>query len=207
MSFKYLPIDKDYISIWATGLSTALVPDVEKQFCLDNTFTIALNYCTDIEPHARMWMDWKVSEWISDRYIACPDIHLISRPKAFPKGTDIPIKEHVHYWFDEDEDGLDMNYTLWLLYQLIKKYFPEKTVILYGVDCEKDRTSLKIINGEKVREKDHLGQDLHLDNICLFTLQEKNNEPDYITNKWFNTNFESGVEAITKRTIYDIIQD
>ena len=193
---KNLPIGK-YVSIWATGKSVNLVSEQEKQFAKDNTFTIALNYCDCIEPHARIWIDWGVSSWVNAKYMSKPDdCILISRKKAFPKGSVIPIEKHVHNWIDEDE--VDTNYTFIALYKIIKKYFPETIVIMYGVDCV-ENTSLK---REGYREGT-IHQQNHIDNVILFFKQEKNNHPEY--NKWFNTNLQSGVDAVEKKTIYEVI--
>ncbi len=129
-----LQIPHPQIAIFASGSSIHRLSPQAFGFIRERAFTVTLNYApVHLRGHLNMWSDRKVSEFL--------EAHYANRPKdslwLARKGRVTPgLQERVDYWFGQREDRLRGNFTLVWALQLFRRYFPDKTILLFGVDMK-----------------------------------------------------------------------
>ena len=127
-----LTIDQPYIALFGSGNSINEMSDSEFQSIKANCFTITVNYAPlKLNGHMNMWSDRKVSDFLESHYTKNPKECLFLTQE---NRVSAAFKRHVEYWFNRRKEGLKGNYTVVWALQLLQKYFPNKTILLFGVD-------------------------------------------------------------------------
>ena len=195
--FKDCPIDKDIV-ILASGesIDDILKPDLNR--IAKKHFVIAINFQDIIQPHARIWSDKNVTDWVETKDKDCI---WITQPTAFhPKNSQKTLGD-VDYWFDRREEKFrtDYKWTLFWLLELIHKYFPKKKAYIFGMDCH-NNVRKKYRGGEVISEK-------HIDNNCQEMPEAfrtmKNIRPKFLKNI-YNMNLSSKVTSIQYENIKEL---
>lgn len=195
--FKDIPITKDVV-ILASGKSLEKIDKSLLEKLADKYFVIAINFVNIIQPHMRIWSDHNVTDWLDEQEKDCI---WVTRPLAFhPKNT-YTILEEIDYWFDHKKERFDTNWkwTLYWLLQLLRKYFPDKKIHIFGMDCH-NAVRKKYRDGKVIEEK-------HVDNNC----QEmpgafkaiKNTKKNFF-NGVYNMNLTSAVMCLEYKDIKEL---
>ena len=127
-----LKIDQPYIALFASGSSINDISMAEFEAIKSKAFVVTMNYAPlKWSGHMNMWSDKKVSLFLEKHYAKNPKRELfLVREGRITNG----IKSKVDYVFSAHRDGIKGNYTLVWAIQLFQKYFPGKTLFLFGVD-------------------------------------------------------------------------
>lgn len=136
-NFKQIVIDKDNIAVFASGHSILNLQEKHLEKIHKKCFTIFINYAyCKFDPKyidLLFFNDRKVSKWLLIHNWHKKKQNLwLSRNQAFNKETH-SIKYIVDYFWTHT-DQLKGNYTIVWTLQLIKKYFPKKNILLFGLD-------------------------------------------------------------------------
>ena len=125
-------IDKP-IAIFGSGMSILEMGYDEIRHIKERCYTIFMNYAMcrfgPMEMDMLVWHDWNVSYWLAKDNLR-PGIKLWACDSAFPFGLPTKIKEKVDYWIESSEG----NFTLTNVLRDLRKYYPEKEILLFGVD-------------------------------------------------------------------------
>ncbi len=107
-----------------------------------NSFLFTMNYAPiKIVGHVNMWSDKKVTAFLQNYYDKNPkECLFLARDKSMVTNR-VPLYKKVDYWFSERQEKLKGNYTIVWLLQLLENYFPDKKVLIFGMDMtiENDR--------------------------------------------------------------------
>lgn len=127
-----LNIPQPFIALFGSGSSVHNISAETFALIKANAFVITLNYAPiRLHGHMNMWSDRKVSDFLAAHYSEHPkDCLFLVRTQRSAAG----LKNKVDYWFDQRKEGLRGNYTIVWALQLLQKYFPEKKILLFGVD-------------------------------------------------------------------------
>ena len=139
MKWQDFKIDDSIISIFAKGQSANIEED-EYEFIKNRTFVIGLNEFSRT-PHMRFWNDVGIA-YLYDRYYKNreKDCLLSTRMQTLVHEK-LPIKQKIDVTWDTLEDELNRDkITLMSCLELITKYMSNKTVMLFGVDCDETKT-------------------------------------------------------------------
>lgn len=131
-----LTIESPYIAIFASGNSMNDIPESELTEIMAHSFVITINYGpVKLPSHMHIWSDKHLSEWMDDHYSKHDKDRLfLAREKALKGREHTALLNKVDYWFDEKQERAHGNYTIVWLIQLLQKYFPEKTILVFGLD-------------------------------------------------------------------------
>jgi len=151
--FYNLPINRNIVSIFATGESSRKLTVPEYNDILQRTYTIGINKFDSCRVDARIWYDAAFTSYaIRNRQDMISDCDIITRIKAYNKllGPDV-------YLFEQTDETSKSNVTMIILIKLLKKYFPDKKILLFGVDCHgecylRPGESLSYIEDRRVRD-------------------------------------------------------
>ncbi len=135
--FQDMPIKESVISVFGSGNSINNMPSSEVEQIKQHSFMITMNYAPiKLVGHVNMWSDKKVSTWLNDFYAKRDKNNIfLARERAF-RNSNLPLYGKVDYWFDEKREKLGGNYTIVWLLQLLEKYFPQKKVLVFGLDMQ-----------------------------------------------------------------------
>ena len=127
-----LNIEQPYIALFGSGNSVNALSAKELECIKSNAFVITINYAPiRITGHLNMWSDRKVSDFLDGYYQENDKNCLFLAQEGRVSGA---LKDKVDYFFNRRVEGLKGNYTIVWALQLLKKYFPDKTILLFGVD-------------------------------------------------------------------------
>jgi len=128
-------IDKRYVSVFASGLSIDDISEDDYKFLYDNTYCIGTNYFfLKYCPHILMWTDITITKYIIEN-VPEKQFMLMSRKEAFKKGKEnLELELGVDHWFGRDYYNLYGNFTAFWAIQLVKKFYPDKVILLFGFD-------------------------------------------------------------------------
>ena len=135
--FSELLIEEPFISVFASGNSITELSQSDIKVIKEGSFLITVNYApVKITGHMNMWSDIHVTNWLNELYkVKEKDNLFLTRERAI-KNINIPIYDKVDYWFNDKKENLKGNYTIVWLLQLLQKYFPDKKVLIFGLDME-----------------------------------------------------------------------
>lgn len=202
-----LNINKEFISVFGSGESILQIPKENIWKIKEKSFTIFTNYApsnfTSKEMDMLIFSDRKVAMWLSEnKYFENKNYLWYSHGKAFPKEIPFNAFEKVNYWFDEQRERFCGNYTVVWLLQALQKYFPNKIILLFGVDMYKkevDKWYDKFTNYD-INKRGKRYNVIEKLNQC--TLQLKN----YVKNlNIFNCNLNSKLDLYPKKDWKEIL--
>jgi len=131
---KDLNIEQKYIAIFASGPSVWRMRDEDFRYISKRSYMVGLNE-SPLNIDARIWSDYRVTKKLEKYYKEHEkDCVFISRDYAFRVSIPSKIRINVDYWF-EKEDTAERNYTLLTTIEVLKKYFPDKIQLIFGLDC------------------------------------------------------------------------
>lgn len=199
---------KNNIAIFASGLSILKFSFKKIHKIKKEATTIFLNYApcyfTKNEMDYFFWSDKKVSRWL-DHYKIKKECSWITRKLSFVNKEPKNIYDKVDYLFDSNLRG---NYTIIYLLQLLQKNFPNKKILLFGIDM--------YYNGENVKWYDKIIKEKYNDwdrkgkKVSSFNkkLEQCADQFKYIKNKnIFNCNMNSNLTYFPKKRWSNIIQE
>ncbi len=128
-----------HIALFGSGNSIHDLSQEDFQIIKSNAFVITLNYAPiHLKGHLNIWSDRKVSDFLQQHYSDKPkDCLLLAQEGRVPA----PFKHKIDYWFNRKKENLQGNYTIVWALQLLQKYFPEKSILLFGVDLYAEKKS------------------------------------------------------------------
>lgn len=136
--FSQLHIPHPFIALFGSGNSVHGITQGEFECIKAHAFAITLNYAPiHLNGHLNMWSDRKVSDFLALYYKDQPKRGLFLAQEG---RTSPAFRGKVDYWFSCKEENLQGNYTIVWSLQLLKKYFPNKKILLFGVDMYADDT-------------------------------------------------------------------
>ena len=141
-SASHLPIPHSHIALFGSGNSIHDISKEDFETIKANTFVITLNYAPiHLNGHLNIWSDRKVSDFLQQHYHSkSKDCLLMAQDGRVPS----TFKHKIDYWFDRKKENLLGNYTIVWVLQLLQKYFPDKIILLFGVDLyAKSNTNAK----------------------------------------------------------------
>ncbi len=198
--FGDLCIDDAHISIFGSGNSINDISEKEIMEIKNKSFLITLNYApVKISGHMNMWSDKHVSDWMNNYYRNKEKTTLFLARERSMRNEKLPLFHLVDYWFNEKSERLKGNYTIVWLLQLLEKYFPDKKVLLFGLDMN------GISNDRAKWYDDHLDFD-KLHRGKTFKIQHKLNQcarqlDNYIRqkDKFINCNLNSHYNGFERK--------
>lgn len=132
MKVSELQISQPFIAIFGSGNSVHDISEEAFNSIKAHSFTISLNYAPiRLNAHLNMWSDRKVSDFLELHYTYNRKDCLFL---AQENRTSPAFKPQIDYWFSCREENLQGNYTIVWALQLVKKYFPDKKILLFGLD-------------------------------------------------------------------------
>lgn len=140
-----LYIPQKYITIFGGGESSFNLNEDDYKTLEDSTYTIAINeyfLCkTPLRIDARIWTDYTITKIIKDIWVRTGHKEIwITRNDAFCKAKDTAMITLVNYWYDTRKEGLNTRkYTLLTILELLRKHFPEKEILVFGLDLLIDK--------------------------------------------------------------------
>ncbi len=108
------------------------MPDEDFAQIKAQAFVVTLNYAPiRLRGHLNLWSDRRVSQFLEQYYASRPKdcLFLVQENR-----TSRAFRPKVDFWFDRKKENLQGNYTIVWALQLLRKYFPEKKILLFGVD-------------------------------------------------------------------------
>lgn len=131
-SLSKLNITQPYIALFGSGNSVKELSAESFAFIKSQAFVITLNYAPiHLKGHMNMWSDLRVSQFLEDYYKDRPKDLLFSAPGSRVRRN---YRDQIDYLYSPNGERLKGNYTIVWVLQLLKKYFPEKIILLFGVD-------------------------------------------------------------------------
>jgi len=137
MTLHNLVIDKSIISLMATGSSIHGLSANKKKSIQKYTFTIGINDFDLFKPDARIWWDINILKHFLKNRKYIDNTILITRQAAIEKGLQA-------YIYAENE--VETTMTFYIALQLCRKYFPDKIILLYGLDCYNEKFGARNYN-------------------------------------------------------------
>jgi hypothetical protein len=136
-NFNKLKIDQPYISIFASGPSINALTLEDFSYIKEKTYMVGTNYfILKYLPHMAFWSDYKVTDFMTDYYRNKEkDCILCSREEGFSVAQ-VGFKVKVDYWFDKKYYNLYGNFTSFSAMQLFQRFFPDKPILLFGMDFQ-----------------------------------------------------------------------
>jgi hypothetical protein len=173
----------------------------------------------EFSPHAHLWSDTKVTDFMNRYYYQKPkDCLFIARTVSVKKEQQgIPLLSKIDYWFYEHYYKLKGNFTAYWITQLIQHYFPKKKIAIFGLDGFVP-DDLPKVEGHPVSkwydyytDFDSKGrkQDKYVKNLGKFSdSMEKGHSknPEEWVNT-FNCNLGSKIEYIQKKEFKAVIKN
>jgi hypothetical protein len=204
--FKELPIDRDIIIICSGDSRNDITPERYKEL-KEKYFIIGINFVDNVIPHARIWSDTNVSDYIDDIEKNCL---YISRHRAFHTKNTKDLFTHIDYWFNDKEENFDTTFyddgqakvakwTLYWLLQLLKKYFPKRAIHIIGMDCN-DNVSTRFDKGELKTEP---WDKNNCEKMPAAFEEKKKKTPDFFDNV-YNLNFFSKVLCMEFKNVEEL---
>lgn len=145
-----LKIPHDFISIFASGFSVDKITPEDYNEIKRKTFVIGTNYFfLKFLPHMLFWSDIRITKLIHDTFPITPGFLLMTRSDAYERGEEVvEEKLKVDYWFNKLYYNLEGNFTFFFVLQLMKKFFPDRPILTFGLDFyippeEKEKNILK----------------------------------------------------------------
>lgn len=127
-----LDIKQPYIALFGSGNSVNALSPQEFDFIKSKAFVITINYAPiRLNGHLNMWSDRKVSDFLNQHYKTNEKNCMFLAQEHRVVGD---LKDKVDFYFNRRVEELQGNYTIVWALQLIQRYFPDKTVLLFGVD-------------------------------------------------------------------------
>lgn len=136
-NFATLKVDKPVVSIFASGFSAYSLAPEEYSKLQDLTYTVGTNgFVKKWLPRLHVWSDPSMTammdEWLAANGKKCL---FCTKPEAFVSAHERPrVYNEIDYWFQEKSDKLDGNFTFYWVLQLFRKYFPDKRILVFGLD-------------------------------------------------------------------------
>ena len=132
-----LEIPNQYISVFGSGNSINDLTEREIEEIKSYSFLITMNYAPiKVKAHLNMWSDKRVTDWMNQHYQDREkDMLFLARDRAFRRDNG-PVQGMVDFWFNENRDRLQGRYTMVWLMQLLEKHFPDKRVMVFGLDMK-----------------------------------------------------------------------
>lgn len=129
---KELKIKQSFIALFGSGNSIHDLSAEDFELIKSQAFVWTMNYAPlRLQGHLNMWSDKRVADFMDKHYASNPkECLFLARKNRFGNS----LKEQIDYCFSRRDDQLKGNFTLVWALQLIQKYFPEKTILLFGVD-------------------------------------------------------------------------
>lgn len=127
-----LKIEQPFIALFGSGNSVHELSKEELALIRARAFMITINYApVHLTGHLNMWSDHKVSAFLEQYYERNPKTCLFLARESRVKGK---LLRKVDYWFSQKKENIKGNYTIVWALQLLEKYFPDKIILLFGVD-------------------------------------------------------------------------
>lgn len=127
-----LKIHQPYIALFGSGSSVHDLNDKSFDLIKSQAFVITINYAPiHLQGHLNMWSDRRVSDFLEKHYSTNPKNTLLLTQKHRVSGK---LKTKIDYFFSRRDENLKGNYTIVWALQLLQKYFPDKVILLFGVD-------------------------------------------------------------------------
>jgi hypothetical protein len=98
-------------------------------------------------PDVLVFSDHKTRDFNYEYVLKGTSCKFLSRPDAFEDKLDHPMLKKVDYWFNHIEYKLRGMFTAFWAIQLIKRFFPDKIILLFGFDFYVPET-VPIVKGE-----------------------------------------------------------
>jgi hypothetical protein len=117
------------------GKSSYDLPMDYLDFLKDNTYMIAINEWNRITPNARAWYDVGITKFFIEKCSKMiEDIDCIVNEAVF---KDYPHQNKIKslYTFNKTVEHLKKNITVYSVLQLLRKYHADKSIFIYGLDC------------------------------------------------------------------------
>lgn len=130
-----LEIEQPVISLLGSGNSLLELPETEWAWIRERSFVITVNYGPiHFQSDLNMWSDVHVSQFLDEHYKThAKDRLFLARVNGLGRNP-LEIKQLVDFWFDPRKERLRGNYTVVWALQLLRKHFPDKTILLFGID-------------------------------------------------------------------------
>jgi 2-polyprenyl-3-methyl-5-hydroxy-6-metoxy-1,4-benzoquinol methylase len=169
-----LTIPHPFIALFGSGSSVHDISESDLACIKAHAFTITLNYAPiHLNGHLNMWSDRKVSDFLENHYSQAPKECLLLAQEGRVNGK---LNEKVDFWFNRSKENLKGNYTLVWALQLLKRYFPNKPILLFGVDmyCTHEKEAKwydRYIDYDRKRKGQHVRL-THTLRQCALQLQQ-----------------------------------
>jgi hypothetical protein len=197
-------IQQDYVSVFASGNSILSIPMEDLNLIKSKSFMIGINYAvTYLRPHFLLWSDKVVTEFLAAHFSQNPINEILcAREAAFNQNVpaQVEFKQKVFWGFDKNKNGLDGNYTVVWVLQLLKKYLPpNKKILVFGLDMklsDKDKDAYKFYDKFTKYDAVHRGRSFP----AMEKLKECAQQLDQIRDKTniINCNLESAYDGFPK---------
>jgi hypothetical protein len=136
--FDTMPINREVIALFARGPSVNEIPLDLLARVVSSCFTLVINDVAVVrDPDCRFWMDVPNAEkphW--DWAFTWPKGRTLWATR--PSGTK-HIEGRVDYLIAQEDPSILGNTSVYTALQMIRRHWPDKTVLMFGVDCNPER--------------------------------------------------------------------
>ncbi len=131
-----LNISHPYIALIGSGRSVLDLSDEDVELLRRHAFVVTLNYAPiRLQGHLNIWSDRKVSDFLEQHFASRSKNCLLSAQEG---RVGEKLKGKIDFWFSRKKDNLKGNFTLVWALQLLRRHFPDKPILLFGVDMYAD---------------------------------------------------------------------
>jgi hypothetical protein len=197
-----IDIDKP-IAVFGSGMSILEMGSDELGDIHQRCFTIFMNYAMcrfgPVEMNMLVWQDWNISYWLANKHLVS-GVRLWTTEAAFPFGQPTEIREKIDCWIESSKG----NFTLTNVLRDLRKFHPEKAILLFGVD-------FKVESGENAKWYDVVIEDDKRRRIDksphgrCFDTQRRELELIDAGDKIFNCNLDSALEVFPKEDWMEVL--
>lgn len=184
-----LEIPQDTISVFTGGFSVDELDDDDLWYIKRKTCMTAINeyLWNRIDPHIRVWYDNGISD----------NLARVEKNSVYitrPRGLTYNILGKIDYVFDDLLTEGEYTFYSWI--QILRKYYPEKTILMFGFDCYSSDERMCWDKGKLVKRK-IINYSKTLKEHKDFFENRYKREPEFFDNIW-NCNLSSAVDIPKK---------
>jgi len=201
-----LAIKQPYIAIFGSGNSLLSLDQKTLNLIDERCFVITMNYGPlHFKSDLNVWSDPYVTAFLDKHYKQKKKDRLFLTRLGHKLFGKEEILNTVDFWFDPHTEQLQGNITIVWLLQLLLRHYPNKTLLLFGIDLYTESASQAkwydaFTSEDKVKRGSQFSPQHKLDD-CANQLAHYIGKSD----KVLNCNLKSRLELFEKRHLHTIL--
>jgi hypothetical protein len=207
--FNQLHISQPLITVFCSGNSINDIPQEDIDYIKSKSFLITVNYAPiKIKGNLNIHSDKKVTDFLKKYFKETggkQGLLLLSRERAFNNQNQV-FKNSIDYWFDEKKEHLIGNYTVVWLFQLLERTYPDKKIMVFGLDMYINNDTAKWYDSVTSFDRDRRGAKYPVQiklNQCAKQLNANIKNKDLFINCNPNSGYDSFKKVDNWKELYE----